>query len=234
MTRNDDELTKLRRAFAAPGTTAQPAGCPEPDRIWEAVRGELPSGEVREIVNHAAVCSSCAEDWRIAMSFEEESRAAEAGETDDAGTPPNVIRPPASRFRPWMAAAAAALVVTVAGIQMQMSPAKPPVYRSGSGSAVEARAAASAPRDRFVLGWRPAAGAESYELLVTTSELAIVANPEDLTATEYQVPASALAGVPGGGRLFWTVTAVFPDGSRQQSPTLTTVLEQGPLPRSGE
>lgn len=227
MTRDDDELTKLRQAFAAPEPPGspgenggQPAGCPEPDRIWEAVRGELPPDEVREIVDHVAMCSSCAEDWRIAVAFEEEARSVEP-----VVVPSNVIRPAASRFRPWMAAAAAALVVTVAGIQMQMSPGKPPVYRSGNGSAVEAITTASAPRESFVLAWKPVAGAESYELLVTTSELVTVANPKHLTASEHQVPEGALAGLPGGARLLWTVTAVFPDGSRRQSRTLTTALE---------
>lgn len=220
MTRNDDELTKLRRAFAEPETPAlQPAGCPEPDRIWEAVRGELPPDEIRGIVDHVAACSSCAEDWRIAMAFEEESRAAETAETAEES--PRVLRPPVSRFRPWLAAAAAALVLTVAGIQLR--PEKP-VYR-GDGAAVVTLETASAPRESFVLAWKPVAGAESYELLVSTSELATVANPKDLTATEYQVPASALAGLPEGARLLWTLTAVYPDGSRKSAPTVSTTLE---------
>lgn len=228
MTGNDDELTKLRRAFAAPETLedieGQPAGCPEPDRIWEAVRGELPPDEVREIVGHVAACSSCAEDWRIAMAFEEESRASETAATDK--TPSNVIRPSVSRFRPWLAAAAAALVLTVAGIQLR--PDRPDAtYRGGDGTAVIPETA-SASRESFVLGWKPVAGAESYELLLmmnTSDNFVIVANPKELTATEYQVPASALAGIPDGARLSWVVTAVFPDGSRQQSPAVTTTLE---------
>lgn len=222
MTGNSDEITKLRRAFAAPVHAAwHPLGCPEPDRIWEAVRGELPPDEVREIVDHVAMCSSCAEDWRIAMAFEEESHT---GET--AMAPAYVLRPSFSRFRPWLAAAAAAMVLTVAGIQLRPDrPETPPIYRSGSESAVEVRETASAPRGNMVFGWKATAGAESYELLVTTSDLVIIANPTDLTTIQYQVPASALAGLPSGARLFWKVTAVFPDGSRQQSPTLTTTLE---------
>ena len=225
MTGNDDELAKLRRAFAAPVHAAwQTAGCPEPDRIWEAVRGELPADEIREVVNHVAACSSCAEDWRIAKAFEEEAHAGDTAES--AETPSTVLRPSVSRFRPWIAAAAVALVVTVAGIQIRTNrPDTPPVYRSGSGSAVEVREKASAPRGNMFFGWKATPGAESYELLVTTSDLVIVANPKNLTTIQYQVPASALADLPAGARLFWSVTAVFPDGSRQQSQTLTTTLE---------
>ena len=226
MTRDDDELTKLRRAFAEPDTPAlQPMGCPEPDRIWEAVRGELPPEEVREIVDHVAVCSSCAEDWRVAVAFEEESRTAETADAADAAdiakVPWNVIRPSFSRFRPWLAAAAAALVLTVAGIQLR--PEKP-VYR-GDGDAVVTLETPGASRESFVLAWEPAAGAESYELLVSTPDLVTVDNPTGLTATQYRVPASKLSGLPTGTPLHWRVTAVYPDGAKKPSRTATTTLE---------
>lgn len=226
MTRNDDELTKLRRAFAEPEAPAlQPAGCPEPDLIWEAVRGELPPEEVREIVDHVAVCSPCAEDWRIAKAFEEESRTLETAETADAAdiaeAPSNVIRPSFSRFRPWLAAAAAALVLTVAGIQLR--PEKP-VYRGDDG-AVVTLATPSASRESFVLAWEPAAGAESYELLVSTPDLATVDHPTGLTATQHRVPESRLSSIPSGTRIRWLVTAVYPDGSKTPSPAAATTLE---------
>src|SRR5689334_24928550 len=106
MMMKDDELSRLRTAFTAPVPAAwSPESCPEPDRIWEAVRGELPPDEIREIVDHVAVCASCAEDWRIAAEFERESQSQEREA---------VVRPfPVRRFQPWIAAAAAALVLTV-------------------------------------------------------------------------------------------------------------------------
>lgn len=216
---DNDEITRLRQAFAAPAEASwKPAGCPEPDRIWEAVRGELPPDEVRDIVEHVAACSSCAEDWRIAMTFEEETRRAEQPGDDARG-----LRPAASRFRPWMAAAAAALVLTVVGIQLR--PVKPPVYRSGEGAAVVTLDKASASRESFVLAWKPVEDAESYELLVTTTDLRTIADPKGLTATQYPIPESALADLSSGTPLHWRVTVVFPDGSRRQSATATTTLE---------
>lgn len=225
MTRNDDEMARLRRAFAEPpgARATHPSGCPEPDRIWQAVRGELPPDQVREIVDHVAVCAYCAEDWRIAMAFEEEARAGESLETGETyEAVPRMLPPPVSRFRPWMAAAAAALVMTVAGIQMR--PEKP-VYRSGDGNAVVTREIPAAGRASFVLAWQPVPGAESYELLVTTSELRTVAAPKGLTETQYQVPETALADLPAGTLLHWRVIAVYPDESRKQSKSATTTLE---------
>lgn len=214
----DDEISRLQAAFTAPGP---PIGsCPEPDRIWEAVRGELPPEEVRAIVDHVAVCASCAEDWRIAVAFEKES-----GAQQEKGT---VVSFPARRFQPWIAAAAAALVLTVAGVYVRQTqkPELTAEYR-GEQSKVEALVPPGEvlPRQGFILAWTPVPGAESYDLLVTTTELDTVVSPKGLTTTEYQVPADALANLPAGAQLHWSVTAVFPDGERKQSPTFTTALE---------
>lgn len=217
--KDSDDLSGLRAAFTTPVPAAwNPGNCPEPDRIWEAVRGELPPEEVRDIVDHVAICASCAEDWRIAAEIEKESVNQERTA---------VVRPfPARRFQPWIAAAAAALVLTVGGVYVRqtMTPGPPPGYR-GEEAGIRSLAGETRPRQTFVLSWTPIPGAESYDLLVTTAELATVADPRGLATPHYQVPASALADLPAGGQLHWRVTAVFPDGGRKQSPTFTTALE---------
>jgi hypothetical protein len=223
MTMKDDELSRLQAAFTAPpgamSAAWSPGSCPEPDRIWEAVRGELPPEEVREIVDHVAVCASCAEDWRIAVAFEKESQAQQEREAV-------VYSFPTRRFQPWIAAAAAALVLTVGGVYVRQTQ-KPVVTAEYRGEKTEIRSLAgdTRPLQAFVLSWTPVEGAESYDLLVTTIELDTVADPKGLTTTQYQVPASALAGLPAAAQLHWRVTAVFPDGERKQSPTFTTALE---------
>lgn len=216
MMMKDDEVSRLRAAFATPVPAAWAGTCPDPDRIWEAVRGELPPEEVREIVDHVAVCASCAEDWRIAVAFEKESARQDK-------VP--VVRPfPVRRFQPWIAAAAAALVLTVVGVIKPWKPDPDPGYR-GAGSAIHSLAGETRPSQSFVLSWTPVEGAESYDLLVTTAELQTVADPKGLATAQYQVPASALAALPPAARLHWRVTAVFPDGQRKQSQTFTTALE---------
>lgn len=209
----DEDLSRLQAAFTAPVPAAwSPETCPEPDRIWEAVRGELPPDEVRDVVDHVAVCASCAEDWRIAVEFEKQKAA---------------VVPFPVRFQPWIAAAAAALVLTVGGVYVRQTTKPPGPVAEYRGAETEIRSLAGkmGPRQDFVLSWTPVEGAESYDLLVTTAELSTVADPKDLTATRYQVPASALADLPAGAQLHWRVTAVFPDGERKQSPTFTTALQ---------
>ena len=213
----DEELERLRAAYAvvAIGDTGS---CPEPDRIWQAVRGELPPDGIREVVDHVALCASCAEDWRIAVAFEKESRVRDQ-------KPVPFRRSTTDRFRPWIAAAAAVLILSVGGIyvrQMQ-GPAPPPEYR-GERDKVQSLAGETRPRESFVLSWTPVEGAESYDLTVTTPELVTLAAPRGLTSPRYQVPVSALAPVRSGTRLQWHVTTVFPDGRRKQSKAFFTAL----------
>src|SRR6185436_5470687 len=43
MKREEGELARLRKAFASLAQPApEPAACPPPEKLWEAVRGELP------------------------------------------------------------------------------------------------------------------------------------------------------------------------------------------------
>lgn len=222
MMMKNEEVSRLQAAFTAP--TSEPsnsANCPEPDLIWEAVRGELPPDEIRDIVDHVAVCASCAEDWRIAAAFEKESQS-----RDEKG---GTVHPfPVRRFQPWVAAAAAAIVLTVAGVYFQ-PPQKPEsaVPYRGEQSKIEALVPPGEvlPRQSFILAWKPVPDAESYDLLVTTIEFDTVAAPKGLTETKCQIAPSALASVPDGAQLHWSVTAVFPDGNRELSPTFTAVLE---------
>jgi hypothetical protein len=220
MMTNDDELARLRRAFSEPaGPAPDPAACPPADRILLAVRGELPPDGMRQIVEHMAACSACAEDWRLAMAFEEESRIV----PDRAYEPTRSV---AARLRPWLTAVAAVLVLTVAGIEMRNQTQKPPVYR-GNGQTVESAlpAGAALPRERFVLDWKPVSGAATYDLVVTTSDLSrTIADLPGLTKTEYQVPAAGLAGLPSGTEIGWKVTPVFPDGGTLQARTFKTKI----------
>jgi hypothetical protein len=211
-----DEVSRLQAAFTMSSEAI--GSCPEPDHIWQAVRGELPPEEVRNIVDHVAVCASCAEDWRIAVAFEKESQA----QQEEAV----VYSFPTRRFQPWIAAAAAALVLTVGGVYFRQTqkPVQTAEYR-GEKTEIRSLAGETRPLQAFALSWTPVAGAESYDLLVTTAELDTVADPKGLTTTQYQVPATALVDLPAAAQLHWRVTAVFPDGSRKQSQTFTTALE---------
>ena len=219
MTTND-ELARLRAAFAAPGGQApEPEACPPSDTIWLAVRGELPPDELRAIVDHIATCPACAEDWRIAKAFEEEAQVA-------APAVPTTARPKTAtlRQRAWMAVAATILVAVV-GFQIRGTrpPERQPDFRSGQGQIVEMlvpEGAALSRRD-FILSWKGLPEAASYDLRVTDAQLNTLYEADGVTATTHTVPESAMAGLAPGTKLYWTVTPVSRDGAEMQSQTST-------------
>lgn len=220
-TMDDQELASLRRAFAAHQEQTDPATCLTPETIWDAVHGRLPADAVRESVQHVATCATCAEEWRLArtLSLNEQEQPA-------AVPLPSPLRftPRQRQWRNWGLAAAAALALSVVGIQWFQ---KPPEYRGEqAGVHSQVKDGQSLPRDRFLLKWAvPTPAGATYGIQVSTEDLRVVANAEGLKAPEYQVPASALAGLPPGAKLFWKVDADLPSGGRLTSPTFVTVVQ---------
>lgn len=218
-TMDDQELASLRQAFAAPLEQTDPAPHLAPETIWDAVQGKLPADVVRESVQHVATCSTCAEEWRLARALNEQQ------EQETAVPLPAPLRftPRQRQWRNWGLAAAAALALSVVGVQWFQ---KPPEYR-GQQAAVHSQVAEgkSLPRERFLLKWSvPTPAGATYGVQVSTEDLRVVASAEGLKVTEYQVPAKALSGLPAGAKLFWKVDADLPSGSHLTSPTFVTAV----------
>ena len=220
MSRNDAELERQREAFAAVASDGRATGrCPETDRIWQAVAGELNASDTSQIVDHVAGCHACAQAWRIAreMAPPATSEAADSSDRD-------ARRPGGSRSIRWIALAAA-LVATVVGIQLWMP--ERGVERSGGEREIQSLLTEEVPlaRDRFVLRWRSDEEPTSYRVVVTTEDLEPVATGEDLEAASYTVPAERLAALPKGTRLLWRVEATWPEGGPTWSPTYVAILD---------
>lgn len=220
MKRDEGELARLRRAFASLSQPAPaPAACPAPEKIWEAVRGELPPAELRQIVEHMAACPACAEDWRLAIALQKPETAS------------NVI-PAAERFsvgrrlRNWGLAAAAVLALVVVGVQW-IQPPDQAGYRGDEltiQSLVEEGQAL--PRNQFLLRWSAleTPGA-TYDVEVSTEDLRVIASENDLREPQLLVPAHALSGLPPGTRLLWRVNAELPEGGDVTSKTFVTTVQ---------
>ena len=122
-------------------------------------------------------------------------------------------------------ALAAGLFIAV-GIYREAAVPSQPTYRESPQTApMRSLVAGRLSNEDAVLRWTPLAGATSYDVSVSTEDLRQVATAHDLSATEYRLPAAALASVPPGAKLLWLVDAVFPDGHRVTSPTFTTPLQ---------
>ena len=207
---------ELRREFAAlaesGGEACVNAKAVSQEAIWQAVRGELPRAETRRIVDHCAHCASCAESWRLAREL---------------GA--NIAHAPARSFSwraAWLPLAAAVLLALLILPGGPDIPPPEPGYRNegrtGPVSLIEDAGAQS--RDDCTLRWSPGPDGTRYEVWVATPELTPVASAKRLLEPEYRVPAEALAGQPAGSRLLWQVTAHYPDGRVEASPTYSLTL----------
>ena len=221
-----EQDSTLRDAFQA-RTGGPPAGtaCPEPGRIFDAARRALPPGETREMVEHLAVCPDCAEAWRLAAAFEEEGRSGEAP-ASAASRSPWYLRPVAAAAALVLAALAAGLWWTVVTV-----PEEAPVYRAAGELEIRSLLPEGEPlaRDAAVLRWRlggdGAPEGTTYDLLVSTSDLALVAEVGDFEEPQYELEDEALANLPSGAELLWRVEATTPDGRRITSPTFVTPIQ---------
>lgn len=212
----EPDLDRLRRAWASLSDGAVPTeSCPEPDSLWAAARGELAPEVTRGLVEHTLTCGACAEAWRLAREVGGTLPLLEALD-------PALGRPRWVGFGTLLAAAAAALVVATTLARSPLSP-----YR-GVGAVVvrswipEGRTLS---RSQCTLRWSPGPAGSHYDLRVATEDLTIVAVVRGLEATEYRVPAGALAPLPAGAKLLWQVEALSPDGTRLSSTTFVTQIE---------
>lgn len=212
----DEEIEVLRRAFTAPGGTApQPADCPAPETIWAAVHGELPPGPLRDVIDHTATCPACAEEWRLAVEMEREEESA-----GSAVAPPRRPRRWA-RLAPYLAAAAAVLLLVI-GLPRMKHPGEP-ILRGPKPVVSQLDEGQELPRSHCLLRWSGPAGA-TYAVEVHTQVGEPVAREQDLAATQYLVPESALAAISTGTRLEWQVTATLPGEAPRRSKPSTFLL----------
>jgi hypothetical protein len=214
MTRGDDDLVaRLAEHLRAGASDARPReDCPAPERIWAAVRLELPPDERLAILDHTVECPACAESWRLAAEMQ---RDEPRGEDTGAGAAPSrrhVI------FR-RVAAIAALVVIGFGALWVSRRPASEPVSREPSSVTTASQTAESQPRDDFWLRWTAGPAGSTYDVLVTTSDLTPIAEAHSLTAPEYRVPAERLGPVTPGASVLWRVVVHAPDGSSRASAT---------------
>ncbi|HYL05266.1 MAG TPA: hypothetical protein VE075_04460 [Thermoanaerobaculia bacterium] len=228
-------LERLREAFAQVEEPPHPDRCPSVSDIWEGAHGRLPPGRLRDVVEHLASCSACAEAWRLALLMERAAPGEEAaGTAADQALAGDVVGDhrtsrPRWRLHAGLAVAAAAAFAAVLGTY-ELRRGEPPaaVVQRGGGTAEQAADQAAAtrwltpgeavlPRGDARLRWSGVPGA-IYDLSVDLEDESgaakpvPIAAPHGLAATEYAVPASGLARAPAGAPLHATLTAHLPDG----------------------
>ncbi len=222
MTRpSPEDVERLRRAFssAAESETADDHALGT-DRIWQAVRGELPPGEIEEMADQASRSPETAAAWRLAVELSREI---------DANRDDVVVRIGRRRFTGWaLGLAAAAVIMIGVGLPMYRSiaPGPTPTLRAADRFQIASELSAdeALPRDAFELQWTSAGEGALYDIVITDSNLAVVDRASFLEEPRYHVRASALTELPAGAEVWWKIDATRSDGARVSSPTFVQTL----------
>jgi hypothetical protein len=200
------DVARLREAWAL--RAAEPGRASDPERIFDALHGNLSAEERRAVVDEIVLDADAAEAWRLARELAPQPAAAAAWR--------------------WMSMAAAALLVVALGWQVvdRSGPLEEPAYRS-----VEERGIVSAlppetvlPRAQPVLRWIGVDGAR-YRVRVLTPELELLDETGELIGQAHTLSADVLRRIPAGGRILWQVEGRLPEGAVIVSPTFSVRVE---------
>jgi hypothetical protein len=117
------------------------------------------------------------------------------------------------------------LVVAIAYLFVPRGSGAADALSAPQGPAIESRVPATAlSRDHVVLRWTPSPGA-TYSLALLDGQGRALQNARNLRQSEYDVPASAFAGLPPNSRVVWRVGATLADGSKITSKEFHSVIQ---------
>jgi len=223
MTRPElDELERLRRAFTTVAETPGPGDlAPDPDRVWQAVRGELTATEIEEMADQASRSAETAAAWRLAAELSRELDS----QSDGSVVPINRLRP--VRWAMGLAAAAVVLIGLAFPLYHSFSPDLIPTFRAIDDFeiATELTTGTALDRNVFELRWTPTGEESLYEIVITDSDLAILDRASFLEEASYLVPPAALADLADGDEVWWKIDATRADGTQVSSPTFVTKVK---------
>jgi len=215
---------QMRSAWLAlTDSTSAAQDCPDPERIWEALRGGLTPEQVRDIVRHTASCPACAEAWRLAHDMG--AMQARQTSTDSRQAQADPQRQAFFwRLRPLAMAAGLAGLLFLAGAAVLLWPKQPaqdPIFRTTGQDSIRALISEKKPlpRSDCRLKWTPGPDGSRYTVRVTTEDFVQVDFAEGLEQAEYRVPPGSLAGLEPGTRLMWQVQIFFAEGGQEFSKT---------------
>jgi hypothetical protein len=187
------------------GPTSPPAdrtGCPAPEALLAAIRGEGDEAERLDVLDHALSCPHCRPELALLHGV--------------AGAEPRASRLAAWRWRRLAPLALAATVVLAAGVfgTVQWINRGEPMRNGGNAGVALAGPAdgATVTEPNVTFAWRPVAGALRYTVVLdaTDGTLLFRASTTDTTL------AAAVDTVARGGHR-WSVRAELNDGSQRRS-----------------
>lgn len=219
MNKENEDIGQLQEAWLASTRRSADGGCPDADRLFDAVSGALPPDQVSEVVMHTVRCGACAQSWRVAMELQR--ARSDVARPSFSPRPLSVV---------WAAAAALMLVVGVVWMLPLIDPGPPgpgdqSIMRGNDQGAIGLLVAdrSAVPLDQFRLRWEAVDSASEYRIRVSDAGLTPVYSGTTQEA-EIVVPETHFETLSDGDELFWFVVARLDDGSELRSATGTVIL----------
>jgi hypothetical protein len=210
MSLRDEDLRTAYRASAAPA-----GACPDSAALVRAAEGTLGDEEREAVIAHLETCARCAEDVKIAFAAFGPVRSAASR---------SALLP----SRPWLAAAAAALLgVGAAVVLLRARPVAEPAAERG----VAVSAQRTDPPDGAVLAeapttlvWADARSAEEYSFALYDAESRLLWQGSPSKDPHAALPPDVRARLEGGRRYLWRVKATR-GFETQESPVFAFALK---------
>ena len=208
------EFETLARAFAArEGKRDTSSACPPAEQLFEAASGGLDREQRLKIVDHVSqlrgMCNGVA-------TGDGARRAAR----EPAG------RPERARLPRFAVAASVILAVGLTTYFVREGHQESPQYRDAAHQlAPVSRTGDRLSRNSAVLRWSPGPEGSTYAVRLTTADLVLVLEKQDITGVELAVPAAMLEKLPSGEQLLWQVEVRLPNGQRIASQTYVVTLD---------
>jgi hypothetical protein len=213
-----DEAKDLADAFQRDAPSPNATGCPEPERIWAAVFGELPFGELRAITDHSIRCTACSEALRVARDL----KASSAPATEASLTK----RPAQTRWLIGLALAAGVASLVLVRTTQQRVGDGADLERGATTSGIQSALPKTAqPKAGLVLRWSPLPHVARYSVTLATDDLRVLFQKSGVETAELAVPPTALTGLAPGAHLVWRVEATLEDGRSVESPAFPLDLD---------
>ncbi len=215
---------RLRALFRDAPAAAEPREPVDPDKVWLAVRGQLPRDELDALIDRCAEDPDAALAWRLAADL-----AADRDHTELAPVPAPANDPrfgfgvPRRLWAPVALMVAAVLLLLLAPPLLREEPTPGPTLRSGDARlALVPVQGAERGRD-LVLEWSALPEGTRYTLLITDPGLAPLHRVDGLGTARATVPGAITRGWVAD-RVLWRVEAVTPDGRPVASEVGTIAL----------
>jgi hypothetical protein len=206
---DEERLKNLYRAGTEP---ADRAACPSGEELQNAALGRLSAASRAAILAHAAGCSACADELRLAMELE--PWAERAARTLDPGKHRETT---AGGW--WLAAAAVALLAIGAALALRFG--RPTAEPVGVMRGQEEAASAVLPADGTLLRqapdsltWAPVSGARAYSVEVFDAESTPLWSSRRLTTPRVDLPPEVRHRISEGGGFLWRVVVYDESGRR--------------------